>query len=245
MEESFMTDKKLGEVSWDEVEIRQGTGAGSGNGESIFLNMKEEGKYRMRFVSKPYQYYCHWVKTKSGKNRKVNATLDGTDPVCLKENKGPQLKWLFKVLFRDPVKKTTSLKILDAGSQVMGQIKTLHDDKENFGNVKYYDVLIIKGPKNSKAPTYTVQALGSEKSPQALTPEEIKMVKDSAIEGSETFIDMKKFCQAWTAERIMNVINEVDTKKVSEKNIPSVSKEESQDLLSEDDEKEFLDLDRL
>ena len=236
--------KKLGEVGWDEVEVKQAGGSGNGNGESIFLNMKEEGKYRMRIVSKPYQYYCHWVKTKSGKNRKVNATLDGTDPVCLKENKGPQLKWLIKVLFRDPVKKTTSLKILDAGSQVMAQIKTLHEDKENFGNISKYDVLIIKGPKNSKSPTYTVQALGSEKSPQALTPDEIKSVKDSANKDTEHFIDVEKLCQPWTAERIMNIINEVDTKKAPE-NIPSVSKEESQDLLSEDDEKDFLDLDRL
>jgi hypothetical protein len=245
MEDSFMTNgKKLGEVSWDEVEVKQGNGSGSGNGESIFLNMKEEGKYRMRIASKPHQYYCHWVKTKSGKNRKVNATLDGTDPVCLKENKGPQLKWLFKVLFRDPVKKTTSLKILDAGSQVMAQIKTLHEDKENFGNISKYDILVIKGPKNSKSPTYTVQALGSEKAPQALTPEEIKMVKDSAVEGNETFIDMKKFCQSWTAERIMNIINEVDTKKAPEAAATQpVAEEEDQNLL--DNEKDFLDLDRL
>jgi hypothetical protein len=235
--------KKLGEVGWDEIDVKE-SGKGNGNGESIFLNMKEEGKYKMRVVSKPYQYYCHWIKTKSGKSRKVNATLDGTDPVCLKENKGPQLKWLLKVLFRDPVKKTASLKILDAGSQIMAQIKTLHEDKENFGNITKYDIIITKGPKNSKSPTYVVQPLGSEKNPQPFTAEEIKMVKDSANkEDKEHFVDIEKLCQPWTAERIMNIINEVDPAKAKEGVKPLV--EEQQDLLSEDDEKDFLDLDKL
>jgi len=236
--------KKLGEVGWDDIDVKQ-SAKGNGNGESIFLNMKEEGKYKMRVVSKPYQYYCHWVKTISGKPRKVNATLDGTDPVCLKENKGPQLKWLVRVLFRDPAKKTTSLKILDAGSQIMAQIKTLHEDKENFGNITKYDIIITKGPKNSKSPTYVVQPLGSEKNPQLLSQEEIKMVKDSANkEDKEHFIDIEKLCQPWTAERILNIINEVDTDKAQKASAAPLA-EESQDLLSEDDEKDFLDLDKL
>jgi hypothetical protein len=236
--------KKLGEVGWDDIDVKQ-SAKGNGNGESIFLNMKEEGKYKMRVVSKPYQYYCHWVKTISGKPRKVNATLDGTDPVCLKENKGPQLKWLVRVLFRDPAKKTTSLKILDAGSQIMAQIKTLHEDKENFGNITKYDIIITKGPKNSKSPTYVVQPLGSEKNPQLLSQEEIKMVKDSANkEDKEHFIDIEKLCQPWTAERILNIINEVDPEKAPG-TAPKVVAEEQQDLLSEDDEKDFLDLDKL
>jgi len=242
----MVESKKLGEVGWDEIEVEQGKSNGKGNGESLFLNMKEEGKYRMRVVSKPYQYYCHWVKTKSGKARKVNATLDGTDPVCLKDNKGPQLKWLVKVLFRDPAKKTTALKLLDAGSQIMAQIKTLHEDKENFGNITKYDIIITRGPKSSKQPMYLVQPLGSEKSPQALTAEEIKMVKDSANkEDKEHFVDIEKLCQPWTAERIMNIINEVGNDKTQGVATATAAVAKDEDFLSEDDEKDFLDLNTL
>jgi len=232
---------KLGEVGpigWDDIEVKTKNGGG-GNGESLFLNMKQEGKYRMRVVSKPYQYYCHWVKTKSNKARKVNATLDGTDPVCIQENKGPQLKWLIKVLFRDPEKKTTVLKILDAGSQIMAQIKSLHEDKENFGDITKYDIIITKGPKNSKQPTYLVQALGSEKNPQSFTSEEVKMVKESSNSQSDKFVDVEKMCQPWTAERILAVINEESPEK------PQSSPKEETSFLSEEDEKNFLDLDKL
>ena len=129
----------VGEVEWDSLDVKQSSG---GNRESIFLNMSKQGDYEVRVVSKPHQYYCHWVETKSGKRRKVNATLNGTDPVCLEQNKHPQLKWLVKVLHRDGSDEP-KVRLLDAGSQIMGQIKRLHEDTKRFGDVRAYDILIL------------------------------------------------------------------------------------------------------
>lgn len=226
--------RKLGEVSWDDVDVKT-KGNTPGNGESIFLNMSKEGEYEMRVVSKPYQYYCHWVETKSKKRRKVNATLDGTDPVCIAENKGPQLKWLILVLYRDS-EKGSVVRVLDAGSQIMSQIKRLHEDKKRFGNISKYDIVITRGPKTQR-PLYTVQALGSERNPTPLTDEEKKMVLAARDSESDSYIDIEKMCQPWTAERILAVINEEDPSK------PAPKPAQDDNLLSEEDEKDFLDLD--
>jgi hypothetical protein len=236
--EVFMSEshKKLGEVGWDEIDVAT-QGEGGKSNDSIFLNMGKEGNYKIRVVSRPYQYYCHWIETKSGKRRKVNATLDGTDPICLQENKGPQLKWLLKVLYRDP-QKGTQLKVLDAGTQIMAQIQRLHKDKENFGNVSKYDIILTRGPKNAR-PLYTVQATGSEKFAQPMTAEEVQMVKDSGNPDSKgCFVNIEKMCEPWSAQRIMSVINEEDPSKAKDK----ASIEEPL-LDDQSDDKDFLDLD--
>lgn len=229
---------KVGELSWTEVKPNE-----TGPRESVFLNMREEGKYKMRIASKPFQYYCHWVEDKNGKRRKVNATLDGNDPVCISTGKGPQLKWLIKVLFRNP-DGDTQLKILDAGSQIMGQIKRLHEDVETFGDVSKYDIVIVKGPKGAN-PLYTVQATGTAQHPQPLTKEEIQMVKDSADPQSDGYIDVDRMCEAWTAERIQAVLDGKDPREAAQVGSGTVQKQtkEETNLLNDDeDEEDFLDL---
>lgn len=231
------TKGKIGELGWDELDVKQGS---SEQRESVFLNMSKQGDYEMRVVSKPHQYYCHWIETKSGKRRKVNATLGPNDPVCIEQNKHPQLKWLVKVLYRDPEKPGEPVvRVLDAGSQIMGQIKRLHEDKKRFGNVSKYDIVINRGPKDAR-PLYTVQALGNERNPSPLTPEEKEAVLASGdSDNKEKYINITKMCEPWTAERILAVMNEEDpnqTKKTEE-----AAQESS--LFTDEDEKDFLDLD--
>lgn len=228
---------KVGEIGWDDLDVKQSSGE---QRESAFLNMSKQGDYEMRIVSKPHQYYCHWVETKSGKRRKVNATMDGSDPICLEQNKHPQLKWLVKVLFRDPERPGEPIvKVLDAGSQIMGQIKRLHEDKKRFGNVSKYDIVINRGPKDAR-PLYTVQALGSERNPTPLTPDEKQAVLASSDPESDKFINIAKMCEPWTAERILAVINEEDPNRP--KTATSATQEDSLFAADEDDE-DFIDLD--
>ena len=94
-----MAQFKTGEVDWDSTDVQ--VQKGGLNGEGLFLNMKDPGDYSVRVISKPYQYYAHWVKDAEGKNRKVNCTLENC-PICVDENKGPQARWLLLVLHRNP-----------------------------------------------------------------------------------------------------------------------------------------------
>lgn len=230
--------RKVGEIGWDDLDVKQSSGE---QRESVFLNMSKQGDYEMRIVSKPHQYYCHWVETKSGKRRKVNATMDGSDPICIEQNKHPQLKWLVKVLYRDPEGNgEPKVRVLDAGSQIMGQIKRLHEDKKRFGNVSKYDIVINRGPKDAR-PLYTVQALGKESNPEPLTPEEKQAVLASGDpEQKDKFINIAKMCEPWTAERILSVINEEDPNKPQTAKAATTQED---DLFSDESEKDFLDLD--
>ena len=145
--------------------------------------------------------------------------MDGNDPVCLDTGKGPDRKWLIKVLYRD-ADKGTVLRILDAGPQIMGQVKRLHEDTENFGDVSKYDVIIVRGPKDSR-PLYTVQATGTADHPQPLSQEEIQLVKDSSDPQSDNFIDVDKMCEPWTAERIQAVLDGEDPRQTAQMSKPA------------------------
>jgi hypothetical protein len=227
---------KVGEVGWEETDMPKNDGTGRKTG-SIFLNMKDPGQYKMRIVSKPNQYYCHWVETPDGQRRKVNATLDGNDPICIEMGKGPQVKWYIKVLYRDP-KEGTVLRLLDAGPQIVAQIKKLHNDKANFGNVGKYDVIVLKGPKGAN-PLYMVQATGNEKQPQPLSNAEVQLVKDSSDPKSPNFIDLEKMCRPWTADEILAVVQ--GKKSKDETQAPTTTQELAENK-NELDDADFLNL---
>jgi len=235
---------KVGEVGWEDVEMPKNDGTGRPKSGGLFLNMKDPGNYKIRIVSKPHQYYCHWVEIDlpGGKKqrKKVNATLDGNDPICIDQGKGPQIKWLFKVLFRDP-KEGTVLRLLDAGPQIVAQIKKLHNDKENFGTVSKYDIIISKGAKGAN-PLYTIQATGNEKSPQPLTQDELKLVKESSDKNSDKFVDVEKMCKPWTAQQILDAMS---GKKSDDKAaVPATAGVSSGDNLFEDpgNDADFIEL---
>ena len=228
---------QTGEISWSSVETSEK------RGDSVFLNMRDEGKYKMRIVSRPYQYYCHWVEDVNNKRRKVNATLDGNDPVCIKSGKPPQLKWLIKVLYRDP-NVGTVLRILDAGPQIMGQIKTFHEDTEDFGDVSKYDIIIVKNPKEQR-PLYSVQATGQAAHPQALSKEELQSVTDSGDPQSDNFIDVDKMCQPWPKVRIQAILDGMDPREAAllVPDAPTASTDTSTtETSSDDDDNSFMDL---
>ena len=145
-----MAQFKTGEVDWDSTDVQ--VQKGGLNGEGLFLNMKEPGDYSIRVISKPYQYYAHWVKDAEGKNRKVNCTLENC-PVCVDENKGPQARWLLLVLYRNPGK-GNEVKILDCSTQIFGQLKALKNH-EKWGDLRTYDATITRGRKGQN-PLYNV-----------------------------------------------------------------------------------------
>jgi hypothetical protein len=222
--------KKTGEVEWDDVNCK------NGERKSIFLSMKEPGNYQVRIVSKPYQYFCHWIDMEDGSRRKVNCLDDGAHdgkcPVCVSTGKGPQFKWLLKVLFRTP--QGSVLRLLDAGAQILGQIRDLHKDPE-FGSVAKYDIKIIRGQRNAN-PLYRVLPLGSAKDPKPLTEEEKKIVKDSSEVGSESYVDMVKFCQPSTLEQINEVLG------VKPKGKDEVVGDDFAASGGDEEDSEFLDL---
>jgi len=226
-----MSDFQTGEVSFDDIPDSSGGQNRSGS----YLNMKESGDYKIRVTSKPFQYYCHWVETADGRRRKVNATCDATDPI-IAQGKGPQKKWLIKVIHLNDESGSPQMKILDAGSQILSQIKQLHKDKENFGNVSKYDLIITKGAKGAN-PLYTVKPTGSEKNSRPLIKEEKEMIKASSDKDSDSFIDLSKLTTPWTADRINEVINGEDQKKEEEK-----SEDSSTDEFDFDKDDDFMEL---
>lgn len=228
---------KVGEIEWND--IPEG-GPGGGKGHKVpYLKMKDPGEYRVRVISKPFQYYCHWVDTPDGSRRKVNATMDGNDPIVLEEGKGPQCKWLVKVLFRNPESKKTELAILDAGQQIVSQIKKLHESP-NFGNVSKYDVVIQKGKPKSN-PLYTVVPLMTDEGRRPLNDEEKKLFRESSDAQSDNFVDIEALIRPWTADQILAVLEgKVGQKKEGAAADPGPTKEEkSTDLFGDE---EFIDL---
>ena len=75
-----MSNLTFGEVNWDSADTST---PGQGGPRIPFLVMKDPGSYQIRIVSKPFQYYHHWVNDISGAQKKVNCTADeSTCPVC-------------------------------------------------------------------------------------------------------------------------------------------------------------------
>lgn len=199
---STADDFTVGEIDWGDVPDRASRSSGSSR-RVPYLNMREAGDYKIRVISKPFQYYCHWVDGADGKRHKVNAAMQGNDPICLETGKAPQVKWLVKVLYQFEGK--SELRLLDAGPQIMQQIKALHEDEKNFGNVSKYDIIITKGKKGS-TPLYTVKPTGNAMNPQDLTATQKQLVRDSSDPNSESFVDIALLCRPWTTEQILGVI---------------------------------------
>jgi hypothetical protein len=198
-----MNNLTFGEVNWDSVD----TNAGGPTGPRIpFLVMKDPGQYQIRIVSKPFQYYHHWINDISGAQKKVNCTADdSTCPVCKLGGKDNRAKphWLFKVIDRteSAKEKKPVIKVLDCGNQILTAISDLNRDP-NWGKVSQYDVTIKRGPKG-RNPLYTVHPC--PKTP--ITQDEIAALKATEVADSVTFIDLPRIGKAWTPEKISSVIN--------------------------------------
>lgn len=198
-----MSNLTFGEVNWDNID----TGSANQGGPRIpFLVMKDPGSYQIRIVSKPFQYYHHWVNDISGAQKKVNCTADeSTCPICKLGGKDNRAKphWLFKVVDRTESAKEGKpvIKVLDCGSQVLTAISDLNRDA-NWGKVSGYDITIKRGPKG-RNPLYTVHPCPKT----TLTAAEISAIKATDIVEGPTFIDLPKIGKPWSPERINGVIN--------------------------------------
>jgi len=185
------------EVDWDDALPK-----GSGSGKGLFLSMKEPGDYQVRIVSLPHKYLCHWVDTSDGSRKKINCmsspSKEVSCSVCNDFGKGPQHKYLLKVIHRTAT--GSQLCLLDAGQQILKGILDLHND-ETYGNVSKYDIKIKKGPRNTN-PLYHVLPVGSAQNPVPLTEEEKQMVRDSKNPESEKYIDIDRMCEPSTQERV-------------------------------------------
>ena len=197
-----MDNLTFGEVNWDSAD----TSSGSNTPRIPFLIMKEPGEYNIRIVSKPFQYYHHWVSDISGVQRKVNCTAnEATCPVCKTGTKESKAKahWLFKIIDRDDSakEKKVVVKVLDCGSQISNAIADYNKNK-TWGPVSGYDLTIKRGPKG-RNPLYTV----SPNPKQPLTEEEKNAVRATMDAESAVYIDLKKIGNPWTPEKINAVIN--------------------------------------
>lgn len=198
-----MSNFTFGEVNWDSADTST---PGQGGPRIPFLVMKDPGSYQIRIVSKPFQYYHHWVNDISGAQKKVNCTADeSTCPVCKMGGKENRAKphWLFKVLDRTESTKEGKpvVKVLDCGNQILTAISDLNRDP-NWGKVSAYDITIKRGPKG-RNPLYTVHPCPKT----ALTQAEIAAVKATDVVDGPTFIDLPKIGKPWTPDRISGVIN--------------------------------------
>lgn len=192
----------FGEVNWDNAD----TNTGGGGPRIPFLIMKDPGDYQVRIVSKPFQYYHHWVNDISGAQKKVNCTCDeNTCPICKLGTRESKAKphWLFKIIDRIESAKEGKpvVKVLDCGNQILTAISDLNRDK-NWGSVAHYDLTIKRGPKG-RNPLYTIHPCPKV----ALTEDEKNAVRATSQAESVTFIDLSKIGNPWTAEKINSVIN--------------------------------------
>lgn len=171
---------KVGEVAWGDVSVETSTG--------LFLTFKE-GENRIRIVSKPYSYMVHWIEDATGTNRRVNCAMEGC-PACADGN-NPRQKYMIRVIDRE----TDEVKVVDAGVQIVGQLKALVDDPE-WGKLSDYDVKVIRGKKNTQ-PLYTVNPCPKK----ALTADEKAKIKE-AIPNT----DLAKLSTPSTAEEVKAVL---------------------------------------
>lgn len=198
-----MSNFTFGEVNWDSADTST---PGQGGPRIPFLVMKDPGSYQIRIVSKPFQYYHHWVNDVSGAQKKVNCTADeSTCPVCRLGGKENRAKphWLFKVLDRTDSAKEGKpvVKVLDCGNQILTAISDLNRDV-NWGKVSAYDITIKRGPRG-RNPLYTVHPCPKT----ALTQAEISAIKATEVVDGPTFIDLPRIGKPWTPDKINGVIN--------------------------------------
>lgn len=176
-----MSKITIGEVKWDEVEV-----PGQQSLKSDFMTL-DVGDNKGRVLSNPQQFAVHWIVDDLGKKRRVNCATTGC-PVCLRGQDGdkPTARWLIKFLNR----KEGRVQLLEISSQVLGGIKTLVDDKENWGPCSEYDVNIKRGNPGAQ-PLYTV--IPGRRAP--LTVDEKRMLSEF-----NDRVDISKFITPPTPE---------------------------------------------
>lgn len=163
-----MEKTSFGLTSWDTVELNQPTQFKKTK--DLYLKL-ENGKNRIRCVTRPYQYSVHTYKEEgdTGYGDKIKCSKHhGSCAVC-EENNRPKLRWYVGVIDR----KTQSFKILDIGASVFKTIQEMSRD-EAWGDPGKYDLTIIVNKSAAPAQYYTVMGVP----PTPLSDADIK-IKES------------------------------------------------------------------
>ena len=131
----------------------------SGAGRSDFLNMKDDGQYKLRIVGKPHEFAAHWVEA-AGQKKKVNCA--GTDCVLCAKGIKSSVRYLVPAIFRKgPSVTPNTIAVTEFGPQVYGFIRNLVKDEE-WGNPTKYDLTIDKNKSRGASGTYFVTPGGSK-----------------------------------------------------------------------------------
>lgn len=204
-----MTTKKIGKVSWEEADVQQKN--------NDFVQMKDEGDYDFRIFTSPYQFYSHWTKDATGKDRKVHCAVDGC-PVCERGEKA-SARWFVGVMNR----KTNKCEILEVGSQVYQQLLVLAKNPK-WGDPKGYDITITRRPKGTN-PLYTT--VPNPKSD--FTDTEKKMAKEFLGR-----VDLVKLSASPSADKVREVLGLASAPTVSAVSSDFGSSEESASIEEDD-----------
>lgn len=216
-----MTNKVIGEVSWETVGSKHNN---EGGGKDSWMRL-EDGQNTVRVVTNPHQYLVHkGVKRVGDKGfgEKVNCSIDEC-PLC-KAGHPVSTRWYIGVIDR----KSNSFKILDAAGSIVFGLKELNKNVR-WGDVKKFDVDLIKNSKADPQHFYSVQPVPHtplsaadqkiideadldylKKKTVAPTPEQVKERMDKVLEGHPLFIPPVQSKKSTSKKAVTAVAQEVD-----------------------------------
>ena len=162
----------MSEVTFGQLES-WGSGAtfGGGSDQEDFLNLKEDGTYRVRMVGgPPHEFRIHWARDNNGKMRRVKCA--GRDCLLCKEGDEPQVRYMAGVIDREDGR----VKVLEFTRSVYARLKTLFYDDE-WGEPSGYDIKIKKNSKE-KSPRDIYKTEPVPRGMGPITDEEATLVKE-------------------------------------------------------------------
>jgi len=162
----------MSEVTFGQLESwGSGASMGGGAGTDEFLNLKEDGTYRVRMVGgPPHEFRIHWARNGEGKLRRIKCA--GRDCALCNEGNEPQVRYLSPVIDREDGR----VKALEFPRSVYGRLKGLFFDDE-WGNPNNYDIKIIKNSKE-KSPRDIYKTEPVPRGMGPITDEEKALVKE-------------------------------------------------------------------
>jgi len=215
-----MTTQVVGEVGWDTVGNKSERSAGK----DIWMRL-DEGPNNIRIATNPHQYLVHKGVKKvgdKGYGQKVNCSLENC-PLC-KMGHPVSTRWFIGVIDR----KTNSYKVLDVGGSVVFALKELNKSVR-WGDVKKFDVDLIKNSKADPAHYYTVQPVPHsplsasdqkiideadldylKRKTAAPTSEEVQERVNKLLEGQALFIPPVQAKKDGNKKAVSSVAPEVD-----------------------------------
>lgn len=131
------------------------TSNASGADKDDFLNLRDDGTYRVRIVSgRPYKFQVHWVRDTSGKMRRVKCAARDC-PLC-KEGDEAQVRYMSAVIDRSDGR----VKVMEFPRSVFNALADMYNDEE-WGDPMNYDIKIIKNKSAAPRDKYKTSGIPS------------------------------------------------------------------------------------